>query len=108
MSEQQAPEHQPLKTYYPSAQAVQGARISGMDAYRALVDEAERDDQPEVQRQLQPAAEEQQARHRRDRRDGRLGRGGGAHRLGGGRRTRRWGGPPGLADARAQRACIQV
>ncbi len=43
MSEQQAPEHHPLKTYYPSVQAVQGARISGMDAYRALVDEAERD-----------------------------------------------------------------
>ncbi|MDY0330316.1 MAG: acetate--CoA ligase [Thiomonas sp.] len=31
------------KVYYPSQQAVQSARISGMDAYRALCDEAEAD-----------------------------------------------------------------
>ena len=43
MSDQQAPEHHALKTYYPSSDAVAKARISGMDAYRALCDEAERD-----------------------------------------------------------------
>ncbi len=43
MSDQQAPEHHVLKTYYPSSDAVSRARISGMDAYRAMVDEAERD-----------------------------------------------------------------
>ena len=43
MSDQQAPEHHVLKTYYPSSDVVAKARISGMDAYRALCDEAERD-----------------------------------------------------------------
>lgn len=43
MTEQQAPEHHVLKTYYPSPEAVQRARISGMDAYRKLVAEAESD-----------------------------------------------------------------
>ena len=43
MTEQQAPEHHVLKTYYPSPETVQRARISGMDAYRKLVAEAESD-----------------------------------------------------------------
>uniref|UniRef100_E6PT66 acetate--CoA ligase n=1 Tax=mine drainage metagenome TaxID=410659 RepID=E6PT66_9ZZZZ len=43
MTEQQAPEHHVLKTYYPSSEAVRRARISGMEAYRKLVAEAEGD-----------------------------------------------------------------
>ncbi len=43
MTEQLVPEHHELKTYYPSSEAVQRARISGMDAYRRLVAEAEGD-----------------------------------------------------------------